>query len=110
MKRILRRDKETKFVAQFERLRKYDEEIQAKTEEIAPWLIDSKTSKVYKLWVFLLAFLLQVELFLTPVILAWPEFMISVNFVLWALDGFWLLSIGLQAITIRPETDTRDSI
>lgn len=110
MKRILRRDKETKFVAQFERLSKYDEEVQAKTEELAPWLIDPKVSKAYKLWVLLLAFALQVELFLAPVILAWPEFMIRINYLLWALDCFWLLSIGLQAITIRAELETRDSI
>lgn len=95
LKRILRKDKESLFINQFERVKKEGEEEQAKTGEIAPWLIDPKISYVYKFWLLILALVLQFELFFTPIALVWPVYKAKINSLFWVCDVFWILSIGL---------------
>jgi hypothetical protein len=57
--------------------------------------------------VFLSSLLL--DLVCTPLLLIWPQYSSSLNLLLWALDFVWLVSIGLQFITVRYEIISRDT-
>lgn len=75
---------------------------------MAPWLIFPEKSDFYKIWMFVLTATLQVELFCTPVVLVWPQYLVDVNKLLWACDAVWLISILMGFITIRYDMISRD--
>ena len=52
-------------------LNQHKEELEHEEEEIVPWLVDSRTSKFYKIWSVVITIMLQVELFFIPLALVY---------------------------------------
>ena len=46
------------------------------------------------------------ELFCTPMLILWPQYIANLDYYLWALDTIWLVNILLKFITTRPDVDS----
>ena len=74
----------------------------------APWLIDPATSQGQKLWLIIVTFVLQFELFCIPIVLIWPETKTDFGNLFWFADSVWLISMMMDFLTIRYNIASKD--
>lgn len=86
-----------------------EEEMEAKQNKRAPWLIHPKKSSFYKFWLLIVTFVLQFEIFCVSLVLVWPEIKQDFGNLFWFCDAVWVVSIPIDFITIRLNIVSRDN-
>ena len=78
--------------------------------QISMWIIvPSNNSQFYQLSRLLFFAALVSELFCTPTLILWPQYIPNLNDYLWTLDSIWLLNLLQKFITARPDVDSYET-
>ena len=78
-------------------------------KKIPDWiLVPSQEQLVFKVWMLGFFIIVPIELLVAPFLVYAPQFIHGASGLFWTLDIFWLISIGLQFITMRKDLDSYD--
>jgi hypothetical protein len=91
------------FALQIERQRREEEVELALAEEIAPWLLNPKTSNLLKFQSIVISLALQFELILVPLVLLDPSILLLYADYILVLDVIWCINIVVKLQTVKPE-------
>ena len=98
------------FALQIERQR-WEEEVElALAEEIAPWLLNPKTSKLLKIQSIVISVALQFELICVPLVLLDPSILRIYDDYILVLDIIWVINIVVKLQTVKPEKPSENPL
>jgi hypothetical protein len=79
-------------------------------DEMAPWIIDPKNSKLYRFQTFLITLALLAELVVIPLVWLNPLILITYENFFHSLNAFWVLNMLFKLQTIKPANPSDNPI